>query len=219
MIMKKILLLILLLPLFVNAQSRKDTLKWAKDTMVLAHLPIDSSGAISYKIIDNAPGISKDQLYDRAKIWSALAFNSAKNVTQLDDKNGGTIVIQALTEDSYEWKFFGSTYVIKYDLRFSIQITVKDSKYRLIMTTFRIETFPSQYTSAATYTLESRYKSLKEWNGNAKTGNMAFNRSLDLGKNAVRSSFQLINNLDSFAISTIEDAKKAMSKPAKADDF
>ena len=217
--MKRLLIFILLFPAVCLAQVQKDSLKWLKDTIALPRLPIDSTGSIAYKLIDKTPGISKGELYNRAKIWAALAFNSAKNVTQLEDKETGSIVIKAISRQTYTFRNWGTDYPISYYLHFSMQFTAKDDRYRIVVSGFSIETEASLYSASRTYALEDNYKMLKEWNGNAKVGNMAFNRSIDLSPKAIRPQFTIINNLNDFALATIQDAKAALSKPAKADDF
>lgn len=222
--MKKILPLILLIIPFIsysqNFTSVKDSLKALKDTIYLAHPPIDAQGVITYKLIEDVPGVSKKELYDRAKIWSALTFKSSKNVIQLDDTDGGTIIIQALTEQFFVYKVFGTPYPARYNLHFSVHFSIKENKYRLIISSFNIETFVYPYATSSNSALEVIYKNLREWNINAKNGQMQFNRTGDLGgPHAVKPQFEIINNLDAFATGMLADVKKALSKPAKADDF
>ncbi|WP_183559583.1 DUF4468 domain-containing protein [Mucilaginibacter sp. SP1R1] len=217
---KSILIVIFLFPLFVKAQSTKDSLKFLKDTIELAQLPLDTSGIITYRYIGNVSGVKKNDFYKRAKVWAALVFNSAKNVIQLDDAEGGSLIIKAVTEQSYTYKLWGSEYPIIYYLHFSLHFTFKDEKYRIVIAGFTLETQPYLQTPSRTFTIESSYKILKDWNTNAKNGNMAFNREMGYGgKKAIQGQFSMINNLDSFARSTIEDAKIALSKSAKDDDF
>jgi len=220
MIMKKILLIFLLFPFIVTAQTHKDSLKWAKDTLPLPHLPVDTSGIITYKIIETVPGVSKNELYLRAKLWTAMAFKSAQNVIQLDDKEGGSLVIKALSVQYFEYKLFGLANPIRYYLHYMARFTIKEGKYRMIISDFTVETIASQYAASVSYPVDSDYKSLNEWNQNAKTGNMEFNRQSDLGgKSAVRIKFGIINDIDNVSKGLLADAKKTLSQPAKADDF
>jgi hypothetical protein len=217
--MKRLLLLALFFPIFCFAQSAKDSIKWLKDTIPLAHLPIDTTGNIVYRLVENVPGVTKIELYNRAKVWTAMAFVSAKTVTQLDDKDAGNIVVKAISKQTFDYKFLGVPYPIEYYLHFSIQITVKDAKYRAIMSQFQIEYLPSKYSLGGTFPLEEKYKLLLDWNKNAKSGNMQFNRLYIYGPKEARENFTKINNLDTLAKATLAEIKAALSKPAKADDF
>lgn len=216
-------LFILVIPAFCYAQFKnaKDSLKAQNDTLELARLPLDSVGNITYLVIENMPNTSKDELYNRAKIWAALAFKSANNVIQLDDRAGGNLIIKALTSSYFTVKYLGTAAVTECFIHFSVHVTTKDNKYRLILSDFNIEMLPSQYGSGYTWRMEDHYNILKDWNTNVKTGNMKFNREHDElgGPNKVRPFFDMANKIDAFAQEMIKGFKSAMTQSAKADDF
>ncbi|MDF2433006.1 MAG: hypothetical protein JWP44_2637 [Mucilaginibacter sp.] len=215
--MKKLLLLIFLLPLLSKAQS--DSIKSLKDTLGLSTLQFDKSGLITYNTVEILPGLSKSEIYQRAKIWAALAFNSARNVTQFDDDSGTNIVIKALTQQYYIYKFLGTPYPVFYLMYFSLHFTFKDNKYRATFEKFSVEIPQSTEVIPQKYGLETLYRNLKEWNGNIKSGNSDFNRTMDITRRMARLEAEIINNLNSFAVTTLVDIKKGMLKSAKGDDF
>lgn len=60
--------------------------------------PVDSStGKVSYTeivIVDSS--LTKEILYKNAREWAAKAFVSVQNVIQMDDKEGGTLILKGL---------------------------------------------------------------------------------------------------------------------------
>ncbi len=208
--MKKLLVLILLLPVMARAQ---------KDTVLLAHLPTDKDDLISYQTVITVPGISKSDLYHRARVWAALAFNSAKNVTQYDDDAGTNIIIKAISQQFYTYKFFGTTYPIQYYMYFSLHFTFADNKYRVIIDKFSYETIATTDVIPIKQGVNILYKHLSEWNENVKLGNEEFNKLFDWSKRDARRYAEIINNIDSFSKDTINEIKAAMLKSAKGDDF
>lgn len=56
-------------------------------------LPIDSAtNSISYNEVVKAEGLSKDNLYVKAREWFAVTAGSAQAVIQMDDKAAGKII-------------------------------------------------------------------------------------------------------------------------------
>lgn len=219
------LLLLQIFTITASAQmfkSEKDSLNALKDTIPLANLPLDSTGNIAYRIIERVPGVNKSQLYARAKVWTAIFFKSAQAVTQLDDKENGTLILKGLSHEYYTMRNLLKEQVVYY-LHFTVRIDVKDNKYRAIISDFQNEILadPKNYISHSTYPLESIYKDMLDWNKNAKNGAMEFNRQNDAlgGRAAVRSRFEYLNNLGATASITIADIKRTLSQTAKADDF
>ena len=212
--MKKSILIICFLPLFAMAQQGNNL----KDTLTLATLPIDATGNLVYTTIVNLP-VSKADLYQRAKIWAALAFNSAKTVTQYDDAAGSNIVIKAIDEEFYTYKFLGASYPVRYFMYFSLHFTFAENKYRAVIEDLSFETITSNDILPVKEPFEGIYKHLKEWNGNIKSGNEEFNREQDMTKKEARMYGQIVNNVAAFAATTIDDIKKHMLNSAKGDDF
>lgn len=74
------------------------------------------------------PGVSKDKLYQRAVEWFNETFKNTKAVIQSQDKEAGTFYAKG----AFEFFLSGRTDVIT----FSINIAVKDGKYRYVISDF-----------------------------------------------------------------------------------
>jgi len=62
------------------------------DKSYVPELPRNDEGKVTYSEVVQVPGISKEQLYFRARAWFSNAFKSAKDVIQMDSKEAGTII-------------------------------------------------------------------------------------------------------------------------------
>ncbi|OOQ57153.1 DUF4468 domain-containing protein [Mucilaginibacter pedocola] len=97
--------------------------------------PIDSATQkVTYKEVVLADGLTKDQLFSNAKLWAVKTFKSAKDVIQLEDKASGKVVVQGVSQINTESRPYDHM------LGYSIDITVKDNKYRFIITDFTVIT-------------------------------------------------------------------------------
>jgi hypothetical protein len=105
--MKKMLLLVLFTPLFVSAQ-----------------LPT-KDGKVFYEKIDSC-SLTKDQLYNKTKLWLANTFTDSKSVIEVDDKENGVIVGKGNFE--FYYKYMTKVYSTCF---YTIKINFKDSTYRI----------------------------------------------------------------------------------------
>lgn len=76
------------------------------------------------EIINEAPELSSDEIYNAARLWIAETFVSGKEVTQLEDSEMGVVVGRGITQVEIGWL----TYV---DTFFKIRVDSKDGRYRL----------------------------------------------------------------------------------------
>lgn len=135
-----------LLPLCTNAYSQDITVPLKDDK-------------IFYEQVDSVTGLSKDQLYTRAKLWMANAFASAKDVIQMDDKEAGLLVgkghfnIHSTGLGSATWP-----------CNFTISLTAKDGKYRVQLYNFTY--------GQANHSMESVYEAYKKGKMKKATGAM-----------------------------------------------
>ena len=58
---------------------------------LLGILPL-KDGKVTYTDVIQLQGVSKDEMYKRAKHWFVDTFNSGKDVIQLDDKKNGEVI-------------------------------------------------------------------------------------------------------------------------------
>jgi hypothetical protein len=125
--MKKMIICILLFPAITFGQQLSKA------------FPIDSvTNQIKYKetvsLLDN-----KNILYNKAKLWIVKAFNSAKDVIQLDDQTNGIIiakgffVIKSLLSTPDAFNEYNN------NVWYTVTINIKDRKYRYIFNSFEVE--------------------------------------------------------------------------------
>ncbi len=127
--MKKQILIAIALILTLNTYAQK------KNTKVI--VPIDSStNDVAYSKVILVDGVSKDELYNRAKEWYVMTYNSAKEVLQLDDKNAGKIIGKGTTSGVYRFMMSNTDFYLNYTL----SVTVKDGRYRYEFSQFTVET-------------------------------------------------------------------------------
>ncbi len=55
----------------------------------------DETQVTSMESVVEVPGVSKDELYNRARHWVAQNFKSANDVLKMDDRTAGAIVLKA----------------------------------------------------------------------------------------------------------------------------
>ncbi len=126
--MKKILLIFLLAPVGLYAQS--------------ITLPIDSiSHKIDFTEVVKVDGASKDDLYIKAREWFAKTFVSAQKVIQMDDKDAGKIIGRG-TARGVESSFLSP---VSFTLYYTVSITMKDGRYRYEITDFEYQDDPTKY--------------------------------------------------------------------------
>ena len=80
----------------------------------------------------NVPGVSKDKLYQRALEWYNENFNNMKAVIQSQDKETGTFYAKGYLE--YHGRVKGT-----HDIYFTIDISVKEGKYKYTFNNFKDE--------------------------------------------------------------------------------
>lgn len=82
-----------------------------------------------------APGYTKDQLFDGAKRWIAENFRSAESVIEYEDRNGGTIIGHGNMMIDPPMKRGVSYYsVYRGRVGFKLKVETKDGRLRLSFT-------------------------------------------------------------------------------------
>ena len=211
--MIRLFFILLLLPF--SAFSQKDPARYIRDTIVYAPLPVDSTGSIVFRRVFDAPNTPKSELYARAKIWTAFAFRSAKDVIQMDDEQKTSLIIKGVLEGDY-------------NLWFTIQFTIKDNKFRVIMSQFWIEQLVGTYNPQVAgmpakriikYYPDVEYKELWEYNMNNKAGSGDINHLNGLSKHREKQIASRLQIVSDFANAELQEIQKAMQRSAKGDDF
>lgn len=91
-------------------------------------MPIDNTtGLVTYSGVIIADSTTKDELYNRAKEWIVLTYNSAKDVIQLDDKTNGKLICKGTFKVSH---VMGDVWYIDHTLK----LEFKENKWKYTIT-------------------------------------------------------------------------------------
>jgi hypothetical protein len=151
--------------------------------------------------------------------WVALKFRSATNVIKLNDKEAGKIIVKGLSSENYSVRVLGTEGLYPYNQNFTIDFTVKDGRYRVIMTDFVINiaaTYSRYGSSAAQENAAETYldniPKIYDWEKLKNTEK----KLLNINKNVVANTY-------SSAKSTLQSIKdfirKNMNSATKKDEF
>ena len=142
--MRTFVFIMMLFPLNLMAQL-EDSIQ-----VDLEKFTIDkTTGKITFTFIDSIKGINKDLLYGKSLEWIAKNFKDATEVIKLQDKDNGKIIAKGYSELNYVYqRIYGINYYRNYRQNFTLDLTLRDEKYRLILSDFTIQTIdpPSETT-------------------------------------------------------------------------
>lgn len=169
-------------------------------------LPVDSSSnKITYKAMVDVPGMAKDDIYKKSREWFATTFKSANSVLQMDDKESGKLIGKGNFMFNYIINAgFGATSNMPETVGFTLNISIKDNKYRIVITDFTVT------TTTKTLDFENQYQAIsimKSYYGKNKAMTSTYNNMISL-----------ISDTDNSAIKTLESFKSAIVS-TKKDDF
>lgn len=89
---------------------------------------------LTYTEVVQVDSVSKDELYNRAKLWLANTYVNSKAVLQIDNKEEGQIICKALM--IYTPKIFSGSEQTKGTIRYTFKIYLKDGRYKYEITDF-----------------------------------------------------------------------------------
>lgn len=103
--------------------------------------PVDKSQLTFDRIVE-APGMTKDQIYDGTRMWIAENFRSAKAVLEYENKEAGTLI----GNGSMQYPCAGLDCLAKNDwvTHFTMRVDIKDGKFKVSFSNLRI-TWPAKY--------------------------------------------------------------------------
>jgi len=87
------------------------------------------------EFVNQAEGQTKSEIFSKVSKWIALNYNSANDVVQLSDVEGGNIVVKAKTSTTVYSKGVPATS----DYDYSLSVSVREGKYKVLIT---ISKFP-----------------------------------------------------------------------------
>ncbi|MGI4864631.1 MAG: DUF4468 domain-containing protein [Janthinobacterium lividum] len=136
--MKTILLLALLASFTASAQT------------VAPVFPIDATtGHVTFEGVVPTEGINKADLYSHARTWFAKTFASADAVLQLEDATAGKLIGKGFTDIHVSTGYYSP---VRTKLWFTMQVEVKDGRYRYEITDLAFGYYPgTQVTKIVGY--------------------------------------------------------------------
>jgi hypothetical protein len=95
----------------------------------------------TFEKVFEAPGYSKEQIFNGTKIWIAENFKSAKAVLEYENKDSGTIIGNGIIP----YPCSGLECVAKGDWKvpFTMRVDIKDQKFRLTFSNLHLSWPPS----------------------------------------------------------------------------
>lgn len=99
------------------------------------------------KVID-VPGTSKDQIYDKSRIWIAKNFRSSKVVIEYENKETGVIVGNGIINYPVSG-FMDAISKEGWKVRFTMKEDIKDNKIRVTFENLTLLLPASKYSAAS----------------------------------------------------------------------
>lgn len=96
-------------------------------------LPVDQNNFVTYEEVISVDSTSKNEMFDRARMYFSKVFKSSKNAIDYIDKESGTIVANGVIPANS--KSLGMVFNYGY-WDFTYTIIVKDNKYKYTITKF-----------------------------------------------------------------------------------
>lgn len=105
--------------------------------------PITEADRTFERVVE-APGYSKDQIFEATKIWIAENFRSAKAVLEYENKEAGTII----GNGAVRYPCSGMECIGKgnWKVLFTMRTDMKDNKFRLTFSNIQLS-WPPSYSS------------------------------------------------------------------------
>lgn len=130
-------------------------------------------GMVYYESITEAPGLTKDLLYERIKKWASLNIRKSKSTIDYENKEEGEIIFKFLIPMQYDQGF--PLTICDVNLIPVTHFYVKDGKYKVTISSFSISC-PATCTSCGD---AFKNYSLEEWCALRKNNRRKFLQSLN----------------------------------------
>ena len=193
--MKKLLILLLFIPVFAFSQD---------------------STKFEFGLVDSVHA-TKSELYTYAKSWMAKTFVSSKDVIEMDDKDAGRIIGKGYFIKR-ENSAFGNQVGLSL-IQFTIQIDTKDNKYRCQFMNFK----HSYVQTASTYNPNESFSMNKLTSAiasNRSGGSLENEKPACGGMSMTKKQWNKIKEYArTDALSAIQSFKKAMAEGKLNSDF
>ena len=107
--------------------------------------------ALNYSEVVKTDSVSKDELFERAKVWLATSYNNSKSVIQLENKNDGVIIGKASMK--YDSNVSSGSSATNGVISYLVKIYTKDNRYKYEITDFLHEPRGNEYGQMASFGL------------------------------------------------------------------
>ncbi len=97
-------------------------------------IPSNAQEPIIFSEVVPVEGVSKEELYNRAKIWFTTSYNSANDVLQMDDKENGQIIGKAVI--TYNSSLYNASEHFDGSINYTIKVLIKDGRYKYEISNF-----------------------------------------------------------------------------------
>ena len=157
----------------------------------------DQTKKIEFIYIDSIPDSNKDKLYSNALEWIALNFKDATSVIKLQDKDAGKIIAKGMTRLSYSYKWLGNDMVDEYNQFFTIDISLRNNRYKIVFTDFiaGIDATGSGYTYTPAFEVTAeRYLEMTPETYNFQSMSRGEKQGLVTRKQILQNTFYSSNN-------------------------
>lgn len=182
------------------------------------NIPLNDDKKITYTLIGEEPKATKEQLYNQALAWIGEAFKNDTGVIKLQDKDAGTIIAEGSTEEKYSVKTLGVLVPKKYYQNMKIEFSIKEGRYRLVLSSFQIENIAARmgksYIPSSTNPIERYYNQVPD--------TYTFGKLTSLERTQLFSAKTILITADKFGKSTLGSVKSFMAnatKPTKKDEW
>lgn len=101
--------------------------------LVTPSLKAQDVAPLTYSEVIQVDGVSKDELYNRAKLFLVNSFDNANRVIHSDDKEAGIIVIKAIMHCQTRIPTTGRAWAhsLNSSVRYTLTLSVKDGRYKV----------------------------------------------------------------------------------------
>lgn len=134
---------------------------------LLGILPL-KEGKVTYSDVIQLQGVSKEEMYNRVKLWFIDTYNTSNDVIQIDDKEHGEIIGKGCFRTVWNLRFYTAQSLNVWK---TIKIQLLNNSFRYEITDFKLNNpfFPTQ-----NLTISNLGVPLEQWNKGHDSNNRKF---------------------------------------------
>lgn len=91
---------------------------------------------VTFTIIDSLKSENVSKIHSKVLEWISMNFKSSKKVIDLNDSQAGKIIAKGLSNETYGYRLAFTDLKFAYEQYFTLNFSLKDNKYRLVMSDF-----------------------------------------------------------------------------------